>query len=171
MSSKARYTIIQLYCFPRKGGSSVAEDKKALALEFIVRKNALLNIGKESTLPLALLTTITVGCYLSWWIVAFNIVCEYVIYKLASHYMAKYGNSEISTYGFMNKMNYIALGSKPLFTYLIAAFSVYLLTTNFIANGLTVGVGILGSLLALAILIEVLAPVFSRVIKYMLKNI
>jgi hypothetical protein len=44
----------------------------------------------------------------------------------------------------------------------MAAFSVYLVTTNFIANGLTVGGAILGPLLLLAVLIETLAPVFSK---------
>lgn len=54
------------------------------------------------------------------------------------------------------------LGSKFLISYPMAAFSVYLVTTNFIANGLTVGGAILGSLLLLAVLIETLAPVFSK---------
>lgn len=151
------------YIFPiEKGGSLIKEDKKALALKFIERKNALLFIRVFSVLPLALLTIVTIGCYLSWWIIAFDVVCDFVVYKLMRHYTAKYGNSEISTDEFINKMSYILLGSKLLLTYPLAAFSVYLVTTNFIANGSTVGVGILGSLLTLAILIEVLAPVFSK---------
>lgn len=145
-----------------EGRSLTKRDKEALALKFIVYKNALLYIRQVSSLPLGLLIIITVGCYLSWWIIAFDIIFEYVVYELASHYTAKYGNGEISTDEFMNKISYIELGRKLLLVYPIAAFSVYLLTTNFIANGLTVGVGILGSLFALAILIEVLAPVFSK---------
>ncbi|MDX5527157.1 MAG: molecular chaperone DnaJ [Wolbachia endosymbiont of Andrena nigroaenea] len=144
----------------KKSGSLIKkEDKKALALKFIERKNALLYIRVVSTSLLAILTIITVGCYLSWWIVA---VCGYVVYKLVSHYMAKYRNGEISTDEFMNKMSYIGLGSMLLLTYPLAAFSVYLLTTNFIANGLTVGGTILGPLLLLAVLIETLASVFSK---------
>ncbi|BEP31723.1 MAG: hypothetical protein WBIAU1_12010 [Wolbachia endosymbiont of Drosophila biauraria] len=76
--------------------------------------------------------------------------------------MKKYKNSEISTDEFMSKINYITLGNKLLINYPLAAFSVYLLTTNFIANRLTVGETILGSLLLLAVLIEMLAPVFSK---------
>lgn len=81
---------------------------------------------------------------------------------LINYYMKKYTNAEISTDEFMSKMNYIVLGSKPFLGYPIAAFSVYLVTTNFIANGLTVGGAILGPLLLLAVLIEALAPVFSK---------
>ncbi|WP_353278222.1 hypothetical protein [Wolbachia endosymbiont (group B) of Longitarsus flavicornis] len=76
--------------------------------------------------------------------------------------MEKYKNSEISTDEFISKMNYIALGSKLLINYPLAAFSVYLVTINFIANGLTVGGAVLGPLLLLAVLIEALAPIFSK---------
>lgn len=119
-------------------------------------------IQKYSTLPLGLLTTVTVGCYFSWWIIAFNIITNKAFGMLINYYVKKYTNSDISTDEFVSKMNYIVLGSKLFFAYPLAAFSVYLVTTNFIANGLTVGRAILGSLLALAILIEVLAPVFLK---------
>nr|WP_253302058.1 molecular chaperone DnaJ [Wolbachia endosymbiont of Psylliodes chrysocephala] len=140
----------------------VDEDKKELALRFIERKNALLFIRTLSVLPLGLLTTITIGCYFLWWIIAFNIAISRAFGLLVNYYMEKYKNSEISTDEFMSKINYIALGSKLLINYPLAAFSVYLLTTNFIANGLTIGGNILGSLLLLAVLIEMLAPVFSK---------
>ncbi|MFP3027643.1 MAG: molecular chaperone DnaJ, partial [Wolbachia sp.] len=142
--------------------SLIEEDKKTLALKFIERKNVLLFVQKISVLPLALLTTITIGCYFSWWIIALNIIINNASRLLTGHYMKKYANSEISTDEFMSKINYIVLGSKLLINYPLAAFSVYLLTTNFIANGLTVGGAILGSLLLLAVLIEMLAPVFSK---------
>ncbi|CAN2144948.1 molecular chaperone DnaJ [Wolbachia pipientis] len=142
--------------------SLVKEDKKALALKFIERKNALLLVPKISLLPLALLTTVTIGCYFSWWIIGFNIIAGNASHLLVNYYMKKYKNSEIFTDEFMSKINYITLGNKLLINYPLAAFSVYLLTTNFIANGLTVGGTILGSLLLLAVLIEMLAPVFSK---------
>ncbi|MDE5066276.1 molecular chaperone DnaJ [Wolbachia endosymbiont of Drosophila malagassya] len=134
--------------------SLVKEDKKALALKFIERKNALLLVPKISLLPLALLTTVTIGCYFSWWIIGFNIIAGNASHLLVNYYMKKYKNSEISTDEFMSKINYITLGNKLLINYPLAAFSVYLLTTNFIANRLTVGGTILGSLLLLAVLIE-----------------
>lgn len=142
--------------------SLIAEDKKALALKFIERKNILLFVRTASIMPLALLTTVTIGCYLSWWIIAFNIIINKVSSLLVNHYMEKYKNSEISTDEFISKINYIQLSSKLLFNYPLAAFSVYLLATNFIANGLTIGGVILGPLLALAIVIEVLAPIFAK---------
>ncbi len=145
-----------------KKRSLIEEDKKTLALKFIERKNALLFIRTLSVLPLGLLTTIIIGCYFSWWIIALNIIISNASRLLIGHYMKKYANSEISTDEFMSKINYIALGSKLLINYPLAAFSVYLLTTNFIANRLTVGGTILGSLLLLAVLIEMLAPVFSK---------
>ncbi|MDE5063521.1 molecular chaperone DnaJ, partial [Wolbachia endosymbiont of Drosophila chauvacae] len=142
--------------------SLVKEDKKALALKFIERKNALLLVPKISLLPLALLTRVTIGCYFSWWIIGFNIIAGNASHLLVNYYMKKYKNSEISTDEFMSKINYITLGNKLLINYPLAAFSVYLLTTNCIANRLTVGGTILGSLLLLAVLIEMLAPVFSK---------
>ncbi|MDD9335234.1 MAG: molecular chaperone DnaJ [Rickettsiaceae bacterium] len=152
-----------LYISPLKEKKNlVDEDKKELALRFIERKNALLFIRTLSVLPLGLLTTVTIGCYFSWWIIAFNIAISRAFGLLVNYYMEKYKNSEISTDEFISKMNYIALGSKLLINYPLAAFSVYLLTTNFIANRLTVGGTILGSLLLLAVLIEMLAPVFSK---------
>ncbi|QEK89161.1 molecular chaperone DnaJ [Wolbachia endosymbiont of Chrysomya megacephala] len=140
----------------------VDEDKKQLALKFIGYKNFLLLVPKISFLPLSLLTTVTVGCYFSWWIIAFNIICNKVIGSLVNYYMEKYKNSEISTDEFTSKMSYIMLSSKLLMLYPLATFSFYLLTTNFIANGLTVGGAILGPLLLLAVLIEALASVFSK---------
>ncbi|MDE5065278.1 hypothetical protein RYF04_06420 [Wolbachia endosymbiont of Drosophila tristis] len=131
-------------------------------MKFIERKNALLLVPKISLLPLALLTTVTIGCYFSWWIIGFNIIAGNASHLLVNYYMKKYKNSEISTDEFMSKINYITLGNKLLINYPLAAFSVYLLTTNFIANRLTVGGTILGSLLLLAVLIEMLAPVFSK---------
>ncbi|QCB62880.1 molecular chaperone DnaJ [Wolbachia endosymbiont of Drosophila mauritiana] len=142
--------------------SLIEEDKKTLALKFIERKNALMLVPKISFLPLTLLTTITIGCYFSWWIIAFNIIINKLCNSLVNYYMEKYKNSEISTDEFMSKMNYIALSSKLLINYPLAAFSVYLVTTNFIANGLTVDGAILGPLLLLAVLIEALAPIFSK---------
>ncbi|WP_264683072.1 MULTISPECIES: molecular chaperone DnaJ [unclassified Wolbachia] len=142
--------------------SLIEEDKKTLALKFIERKNALMLVPKISFLPLALLTTVTIGCYFSWWIIAFNIIGNKVIGSLVNYYMEKYKNSEISTDEFISKMNYIALGSKLLINYPLTAFSVYLVTINFIANGLTVGGAVLGPLLLLAVLIEALAPIFSK---------
>ncbi|WP_264336213.1 MULTISPECIES: molecular chaperone DnaJ [unclassified Wolbachia] len=140
----------------------VDEDKKQLALKFIEYKNFLLLVPKISFLPLSLLTTVTIGCYFSWWIIAFNIIISKLSNSLVNYYMEKYKNSEISTDEFISKMNYIALGSKLLINYPLAAFSVYLVTINFIANGLTVGGAVLGPLLLLAVLIEMLAPVFSK---------
>lgn len=140
----------------------VEEDKKKLALKFIERKNALLCIKHVSILPLSLLTTITIGCYFSWWIIVYNIAIGKVLSILVDHYMGKYTNSEISTDEFISKMSYIQLGSKLLVNYPLAAFSFYLLATNFIANGLTIGGVILASLMTLAILIEILAPVFLK---------
>jgi len=140
----------------------VDEDKKQLALKFIEYKNVLLLVPKISLLPLALLTTITIGCYFSWWIIAFNIIINKLCNSLVNYYMEKYKNSEISTDEFISKMSYIELSSKLLINYPLAAFSVYLVTTNFIANGLTVGGAILGPLLLLAVLIEALAPIFSK---------
>lgn len=132
-------------------------------MKFIERKNALLLVPKISLLPLALLTTVTIGCYFSWWIIGFSIIAGNASHLLVNYYMKKYKNSEISTDEFMSKINYITLGNKLLINYPLAAFSVYLLTTNFIANRLTVGGTILGSLLLLAaVLIEMLAPVFSK---------
>ncbi len=142
--------------------SLIEEDKKTLALKFIERKNALMLVPKISLLPLALLTIITIGCYFSWWIIAFNIIINKLCNSLVNYYMEKYKNSEISTDEFMSKMSYIELSSKLLINYPLAAFSVYLVTTNFIANGLTVGGAILGPLLLLAVLIEALAPIFSK---------
>lgn len=148
---------------PKERKSLIEEDKKELALKFIERKNViLLYIRIYSSLLLGLLTTVTIGYYFSWWIIAFNIVINKVFSLLINYYVEKYKNSEISTDEFMSKRSYLVLGSELLFGYPLAAFSVYLLTTNFIANGLTVGGGILGSLFALAILIEVLVPVFSK---------
>ncbi|MDG7055498.1 MAG: DnaJ domain-containing protein [Wolbachia endosymbiont of Menacanthus eurysternus] len=141
----------------------IEEDKKALMSKLIERQYVILSrIKKYSTLPLGLLTTVTIGCYFSWWIIAFNIITNKAFGMLINYYTKKYTNKEISTDEFVSKMNYIVLGIKLFFTYPLAAFSVYLVTTNFIANGLTVGRAILGSLLALAILIEVLAPVFLK---------
>ncbi|WP_353281247.1 molecular chaperone DnaJ [Wolbachia endosymbiont (group B) of Horisme vitalbata] len=152
-----------LYIFPlEEKRSLIEEDKKTLGLRFIERKNALLLIQTVSILPLALLTTITIGCYFSWWIIGFNIITGNASHLLVNYYMKKYKNSEISTDEFMSKINYITLGKKLLINYPVAAFSVYLLTTNFIANGLTVGGAVLGPLLLLAVLIEMLAPVFSK---------
>ncbi len=131
-------------------------------MKFIGYKNFLLLVPKISFLPLSLLTTVTVGCYFSWWIIAFNIICNKVIGSLVNYYMEKYKNSEISTDEFTSKMSYIMLSSKLLMLYPLATFSFYLLTTNFIANGLTVGGAILGPLLLLAVLIEALASVFSK---------
>ncbi|MDD9331408.1 MAG: molecular chaperone DnaJ [Wolbachia sp.] len=140
----------------------VGEDKRALALKFIERKNTLLFVQAVSIILLALLTTITIGCYLSWWIIAFNIVTGKASNVLVNYYMEKYKNSEISTDEFISKMNYIQLVSKLLLNYPLAAFSVYLLETSFVSSGLTIGVVILTPLLLLAILTEVLAPVFSK---------
>ncbi|MCJ7454020.1 MAG: molecular chaperone DnaJ [Wolbachia endosymbiont of Homalodisca vitripennis] len=120
--------------------SLIEEDKKALALKFIEGKNALLPISAR---PLAILTTITIGCYFSWWIIAFNIIANIVCFSLLNYYMEKYKNKEISTDEFMSKINYIMLSNKLLMIYPLATFSFYLLTTNFIANGLTVGGAIL----------------------------
>ncbi|QMV46371.1 molecular chaperone DnaJ [Wolbachia pipientis] len=152
-----------LYISPlQEKNDLIDEDKKELALRFIERKNALLFIRTLSVLPLSLLTTVTIGCYFSWWIIALNIIINNASRLLIGHYMEKYANSEISTDEFISKMSYIKLSSKLLINYPLAAFSVYLLTTNFIANRLTVGGTILGSLLLLAVLIETLAPVFSK---------
>ncbi|WP_265042112.1 molecular chaperone DnaJ [Wolbachia endosymbiont (group B) of Melanostoma mellinum] len=142
--------------------SLIEEDKKTLALKFIERKNALMLVPKISFLPLAILTTITIGCYFSWWIIALNIIINNASRLLVGHYMKKYANSEISTDEFISKMSYIELSSKLLINYPLAAFSVYLVTINFIANGLTVGGAVLGPLLLLAVLIEALAPIFSK---------
>ncbi|WP_052264820.1 molecular chaperone DnaJ [Wolbachia endosymbiont of Operophtera brumata] len=142
--------------------SLIEEDKKTLALKFIERKNALMLVPKISFLPLAILTIITIGCYFSWWIIALNIIINNASRLLVGHYMKKYANSEISTDEFISKMSYIELSSKLLINYPLAAFSVYLVTINFIANGLTVGGAVLGPLLLLAVLIEMLAPVFSK---------
>lgn len=90
------------------------EDKKALALKFIERKNALLPISAR---PLAILTTITIGCYFSWWIIAFNIIANIVCVSLLNYYMEKYKNKEISTDEFTSKMSYIMLSSKLLINY------------------------------------------------------
>ncbi|WP_375316512.1 molecular chaperone DnaJ [Wolbachia endosymbiont (group A) of Colletes cunicularius] len=154
-----------LYILPlQKQKGLIDEDKKELALKFIERKNVILpRIRISSSLLLSLLTTVTIGCYFSWWIIAFNIVIVDNAFRLLiGHYIKKYTNSDISTEEFTSKMNYIVLGSRLFLSYPLAAFSVYLLTTSFIANGLTIGGGILGSLLALTILIEALVPVFSR---------
>lgn len=154
---------LSLYISPlQEKNDLIDEDKKELALRFIERKNALLFIRTLSVLPLSLLTTVTIGCYFSWWIIALNIIINNASRLLIGHYMEKYANSEISTDEFISKMSYIELSSKLLINYPLAAFSVYLLTTNFIANRLTVGGTILGSLLLLAVLIETLAPVFSK---------
>ncbi|WP_264730485.1 MULTISPECIES: molecular chaperone DnaJ [unclassified Wolbachia] len=142
--------------------SLIEEDKKTLALKFIERKNALMLVPKISFLPLAILTTVTIGCYFSWWIIAFNIAISRASGLLVNYYMEKYKNSEISTDEFISKMSYIELSSKLLINYPLAAFSVYLVTINFIANGLTVGGAVLGPLLLLAVLIEALAPIFSK---------
>nr|WP_246038777.1 molecular chaperone DnaJ [Wolbachia endosymbiont of Leptopilina clavipes] len=142
--------------------SLIEEDKKTLALKFIERKNALMLVPKISFLPLAILTTITIGCYFSWWIIALNIIINNASRLLVGHYMKKYANSEISTDEFISKMSYIELSNKLLINYPLAAFSVYLVTINFIANGLTVGGAVLGPLLLLAVLIEALAPIFSK---------
>lgn len=100
--------------------SLIEEDEKTLALKFIERKNALLLVQKISVLPLGLLTTVTIGCYFSWWIIAFNIIINNASRLLIGHYMKKYANSEISTDEFMSKINYIALGSKLLINYPLA---------------------------------------------------
>ncbi|WP_264704259.1 molecular chaperone DnaJ [Wolbachia endosymbiont (group B) of Apotomis betuletana] len=142
--------------------SLIEEDKKTLALKFIERKNALMLVPKISFLPLAILTIITIGCYFSWWIIALNIIIDNASRLLVGHYMKKHANSEISTDEFISKMSYIELSSKLLINYPLAAFSVYLVTINFIANGLTVGGAVLGPLLLLAVLIEALAPIFSK---------
>lgn len=140
----------------------IKKDKQALALKLIKRQNVLARIPMISVMPLAVLTTITIGCYFSWWIIAFNIVTSIAVQSLTNHYTKKYVKQEISTDEFISKMNYIILGNKLLINYPLAAFSVYLLTNNFIDNGLTVGGAILGPLLLLAIIIEVLAPVFAK---------
>ncbi|WCR57816.1 molecular chaperone DnaJ [Wolbachia endosymbiont of Ctenocephalides felis wCfeJ] len=146
-----------------KSENLIEEDKKSLALKFIERQNFIqTHIQAYSALPLCLLATVTIGYYFSWWIIAFNIITNKASRLLMNDYIEKYNNEEISTDEFISKINYIVLGSKLLLIYPLAAFSVYLLTTNFIANGLTIGVGILGSLFTLAILIEALAPVFSK---------
>ncbi|OAM04625.1 MAG: molecular chaperone DnaJ [Wolbachia endosymbiont of Dactylopius coccus] len=151
------------YITPLKEKRSLIEgDKKTLALKFIERKNALMLVPKISFLPLAILTTITIGCYFSWWIIALNIIINSASHLLVGHYMKKYANSEISTDEFISKISYIELSSKLLINYPLAAFSVYLVTINFIANGLTVGGAVLGPLLLLAVLIEALAPIFSK---------
>lgn len=142
--------------------SLIEEDKKTLALKLIERKNALMLVPKINFLPLAIVTTVTIGCYFSWWIIAFNIAKNVASCLLVNYYMEKYKNSEISTDEFISKMSYIELSSKLLINYPLAAFSVYLVTTNFIANGLTVGGAVLGPLLLLAVLIEALAPIFSK---------
>ncbi|WP_264686629.1 molecular chaperone DnaJ [Wolbachia endosymbiont (group B) of Rhopobota naevana] len=142
--------------------SLIEEDKKTLALKFIERKNALMLVPKISFRPLAILTIITIGCYFSWWIIALNIIIDNASRLLVGHYMKKHANSEISTDEFISKMSYIELSSKLLINYPLAAFSVYLVTINFIANGLTVGGAVLGPLLLLAVLIEALAPIFSK---------
>ncbi|WP_264337518.1 molecular chaperone DnaJ [Wolbachia endosymbiont (group B) of Dolichovespula media] len=140
----------------------IREDKKALALKFIERKNALLTLQNFAYLPLSLLITITIACYFSCVIILLNFFVNKVTGLLLNYYMKKYENSEISTDEFISKMSYIVLGSKFLIIYPSAAFSIYLITTNFIANGITVGGAILGPILLLAIFIETLAPVFSK---------
>ncbi|WCR53842.1 MAG: hypothetical protein PG981_000864 [Wolbachia endosymbiont of Ctenocephalides orientis wCori] len=165
LSKQLKRPIMQLftYLIPlEKKKNLVEEDKKKLALKFIERKNALLLIQTLSIIPLALLATITIGCYFSWWIIAFKIVSDKACDALVSHYMEKYKNSEISADEFINEMNYIQLGRKLLLNYPLVASSIYLLSTNFIANGLTICGVILASLMTLAILIEVLAPIFSK---------
>lgn len=152
-----------LYIFPlQEKKNLVDEDKKQLALKFIEYQNALLSVKQRSLKTLSLLTTVTIGCYFSWWIMAFNIILNKLDNSLVNYYMEKYKNSEISTDEFAIKMSYIQLISKLLINYPLADFSVYLVTKNFIANGLTVGGAILGPLLLLAVLIEALAPVFSK---------
>ncbi|WP_253299981.1 molecular chaperone DnaJ [Wolbachia endosymbiont of Chironomus riparius] len=151
------------YIKPLEGKNNlIKEDKKALAQKFIEHKNMLLVVSKLSDIPLATLTTITIGCYMSWWIIVFNVVRSVVAQELIAHYNTKYNNSEISTDEFIRKMSYLALGCEFLIVYPLAAFSVYLLATNFIANELTVGGVILASFLTLAILVEVLAPIFVK---------
>lgn len=151
------------YITPLKEAVSLIEkDKKTLAFKFIERKNFLLLVPQISVLPLSILTTITIGCYFSSWIIAFNIIASKLCNSLMSYYMEKYKNSEISTDEFISTTSYIKLSIKLLINYPLAAFSVYLLTTNFIANELTVGGAILGPLLLLAVLIEALVPVFSK---------
>ena len=140
----------------------ILEDKKELTLKFIEHKHTLLSISIFSIVPLDILTVITIACYLSCWIIAFEILTGIIAKKLMSSYETKYKNSEISTDEFVSKIQYLLLGSKLLIKYPLVAFSVNLLATNFIANGLTIGGIILGPLLALAIIIEVLAPIFSK---------
>ncbi|MDR0772729.1 MAG: hypothetical protein LBE46_00080 [Wolbachia pipientis] len=102
-----------LYILPlQEKKSPIEEDKKALALKFIERKNVILPcIQISSSLLLGLLTTATIGCYFSWLIIAFNIIINRALGMLINHYMKKYTNEEISTDEFMSKMNYIVLGS------------------------------------------------------------
>ncbi|WP_265023111.1 molecular chaperone DnaJ [Wolbachia endosymbiont (group B) of Ischnura elegans] len=157
--------ITQLYSYIlplNKKENLIKEDKKALALKFIERKNALLTLRNFACVPLALLITITIACYFSCAIILLNFFINKVTLFLLNHYMKKYENSEISTDEFINKVSYIMLGSKLLVTYPLAAFSVYLIATNFIANGITIGGVILGPMLLLATFIEILAPVFLK---------
>lgn len=140
----------------------INKDKQALASKFIKRQNVLARIPMISAGPLSLLNIITIGCYFSWWVIALDIVTHIASKLLINHYVKKYVKQEISTDEFISKMNYIMLGTKLFMTYPLAAFSVYLLTKNFIDNGLTTGGAILGPLLLLAIIIEVLAPVFAK---------
>lgn len=108
----------------------IEEDKKALALKFIERKNVILpRIQIYSPLFLGLLTTVTIGCYFSWWIIAFNIITNKAFGMLINYYVKKYANEEISTDEFMSKMNYIVLGSK-LFFCLSSSCFFYLFSYN-----------------------------------------
>lgn len=156
-------TQLRSYIFPlNKKENLIKEDKKALALKFIERKNALLTFQKFAYLTLFLLTSITIFCYSPPVIMIFYYLVIKAVFSLLNHYDEKYKNSEISTDEFISKLSYIMLGSKFIIIYPSAAFSVYLITTNFIANGITVGGVILGPMLLLATFIEILAPVFSK---------
>ena len=151
------------YTYPlKKQKNLIDEDKKELALELLEHNITVLAFATQTTLFLSLLNAITIGCYFSLWIIAFNLISGKAVNLLINHYNKQYTDLKISTDEFNSKIRYLLLGYKFLVVYPLAPFSVYLVTTNFIAHGLTIGGTVLGTLLFAALMIEVLVPVFFK---------
>lgn len=148
----------------------INKDKQALAQKLIQRKNVLSDKKQKTTFFLRLCAIVTIGCYFSWWILAFELVTSIITSFLLGHYINKYIKKEISLDKLKSKMSYIALGNHLLITFPLAAFSVYLITKDFIDNGLNTDVATAAALLLLAIFTYVLAHVLFKGCKIYAEN-
>lgn len=148
----------------------INKDKQALAQKLIERKNVLSAKAHKTTFFLRLCAIVTIGYYFSWWVLAFELVISIITSYLLRRYVNKFIKKEISLDKLNSKMSYIDLGNHLLMHCPLAAFSVYLLTKDFIDNGLNTDVATAAALLLLAIFTYVLAHVLFKGCKIYAEN-